>query len=117
MRRTNPALQSTVNKTAYGRRVVTDNVARKTFAILGASTPEIRISTMGASRKMKIMDRVPNYKRRRTSVSEMHNASLRQWCLIARPTSRYLSGNANDRGDLICQRVDNMTERARSWDN
>ena len=59
MRRTNPALQrAPLFETAYGRRVTS-----KTFTILGASTPEIRISTMGASRKMKIGARAQNTSR------------------------------------------------------
>lgn len=72
MRRTSQApTGAPLRKTAYGRRVTS-----KTFTILGASTPEIRISTMGASRKTKIMDRRPKYKLRRTAVFKMHNGSL-----------------------------------------
>ena len=107
----NPALtRAPLRKTAYGRRVTS-----KTFTILGASTPEIRISTMGASRKRKIMDRPAKYKSRRASVSEMHNGSLHRNRLIARARHRYVSGNANDVSDFISQR--HMTERVRSWDN
>jgi len=96
MRRTSQALEkSTARETVYGRRVTS-----KTFTILGASTPEIRISTMGASRKTKIMDHRPKYKMRRASVSEMHNGSLRQNRLIARATLSYVSGNATDSRDL-----------------
>ena len=96
MRRTNPALKrAPLRKTAYGRRVTS-----KTFTILGASTPEIRISTMGASRKMKIMDQRPKYKMRRSAVFKMHNASLRGCRLIARSTRRYVSGNATDVRDF-----------------
>ena len=96
MRRTNPAPErAPLRKTAYGRRVTS-----KTFTILGASTPEIRISTMGASRKRKIMDRPEKYKRRRASVSEMHNGSLHRNRLIARASHRYVSGNANDVSDF-----------------
>lgn len=72
MRRTNPAPRGApLRKTVYGRRVTS-----KTFTILGASTPEIRISTKGASRKTKIMDHPPKYKMRRTAVFKMHNGSL-----------------------------------------
>ena len=78
-----------LRKTAYGRRVTS-----KTFTILGASTPEIRISTMGASRKTKIMDHPPKYKMGRAAVSEMHNGSLLRNGLIARAAHRYVSGNA-----------------------
>jgi len=86
MRRTNPApKRAPLRKTTYGRRVTS-----KTFTILGASTPEIRSSTMGASRKMKIMDHRPKYKMGRASVSEMHNGSLQQNRLIARATRRYV---------------------------
>lgn len=56
---------------------------------------------MGASRKTKIMDHPPKYKMGRASVFKMHNATLRHWCLIARPAPLYVSGNANDCGDLI----------------
>lgn len=96
MRRTHPALvRAPLFETAYGRRVTS-----KTFTILGASTPEIRISTMGASRKTKIMDHPAKYKTRRASVFKMHNASLRHWCLIARADRPYVSGNATDSRDL-----------------
>ena len=113
MRRTNPApKRAPLRKTAYGRRVTS-----KTFTILGASTPEIRISTMGASRKTKIMDHRSNCKRCRPAVSKMHNGSLRQNRLILGIDRHYVWRNVIDVGDLIPQRVDNMTERVRSWDN
>ena len=76
-----------LRRTAYGRRVTS-----KTFTILGASTPEIRISTMGASRKTKIMDHRPKYKMDGSAVSEMHNTSLRWNRLIARAAQRYVRG-------------------------
>jgi len=85
-RRTNPALKrAPLKRTAYGRRL-----ACKTFTILGASTPENRISTMGASRKTKIMDRAPKYKMRRASVFKMHNGALWRNALIARPAPHYV---------------------------
>src|SRR5215217_4931228 len=37
---------------------------------------------------------------RRASVSQMHNASLRVWCLISRSTGPYVSGRATDSADL-----------------
>jgi hypothetical protein len=74
--------QAPSRKTAYGRRVTS-----KTFTILGASTPENRISTMGASRKMKIMATTPKYKTRNLSVFKIHNTSLRGCGLIARAAS------------------------------
>jgi hypothetical protein len=72
-------------ETAYGRRITS-----RTFAILGASTPEIRISTMGASRKTKIMGQKPKFKMRRASVFKMHNGSLPQNHLIAAPAHTYV---------------------------
>lgn len=88
---------STASKDPYGRRVVADNVIGKTFAILGASTPEIRISTMGASRKQKVMDLPRKIKTRMASVFKMHNASLPR-CALIEPIGRvYVSGNATDR--------------------
>ena len=96
MRRTSQApTGAPLRKTAYGRRVTS-----KTFTILGASTPEIRISTMGASRKTKIMDHPPKYKMGRAAVSEMHNGSLLRNGLIAHAAHRYVSGNANDVSDF-----------------
>ena len=47
------------------------------------------------------MDRPAKYKRRRASVSEMHNGSLHRNRLIARARHRYVSGNANDVSDFI----------------
>lgn len=78
-------------KTAYGRRVTS-----KTFTILGASTPEFRISTMGASRKMKIWAQSPKTGIRRAAVPKMHNGSLWQSGLIARDRGHYVSVNATD---------------------
>ncbi|WP_284387461.1 hypothetical protein [Devosia yakushimensis] len=49
--------KGTASRTAYGRRVTS-----KTFAILGASTPENRISTKGASRKQKGIVAPKNFK-------------------------------------------------------
>lgn len=70
MLRTNPAPRGhRLEKTAYGRRVTS-----KTFTILGASTPEIRISTMGASRKMKIMPEAAKNKNWMPPVFKMHNS-------------------------------------------
>lgn len=86
MRETNPAPErAPLRKTAYGRRVTS-----KTFTILGASTPEIRISTMGASRKRKIMDRGQKYKMRRPAVFKMHNGSLQPDRLIAQAAPDYV---------------------------
>lgn len=92
MRRTNPALKrAPLLKTVYGRRVTS-----KTFAILGASTPENRISTKGASRKTKIMAESLKIKFCIASVPKMHNGSLCQSCLIAPDGDRYVDGNATD---------------------
>lgn len=79
--------------TNYGRRV-----ASKTFTILGASTPDFRISTTWASRKMKIMNRPGIYKKRRSAVSKMHNGSLQQDGLIARPRHAYVCGKQSTVG-------------------
>jgi glutathionyl-hydroquinone reductase len=56
---------------------------------------------MGASRKTKIMDRLPKYKMRRASVFKMHNGSLWRNRLILHAGPLYVSGNANDVSDLI----------------
>jgi hypothetical protein len=56
MRRTIPAPErAPLRKTAYGRRVTS-----KTFTILGASTPEIRLAPQGLRVKRKVMGDTPN---------------------------------------------------------
>ena len=87
--------EGTASRTAYGRRVTS-----KTFTILGASTPENRISTKGASRKQKVIAAPKNFKTSAGSVFNMHNGSSHHCGLILGAARLYVQGNAFGKRDL-----------------
>jgi hypothetical protein len=99
-------------RTAYGRRVTS-----KTFTILGASTPDIRISTAWASRKQKVMALTSNCKMSGRLCLKCTTLRCAEGALSLVTPASMCQATEADGEDYASQHVHNMTERLRSWVN
>jgi len=116
MQSTNRPLEAYRSRTRQGRRVTS-----KTFTILGASTPDFRISTMMAPRKHKVITATKFFKTRTAAVVKSGNASLSGTGLILTRSEVYLCRREFQHSPmghrLPPQWDDNTTKGVRSWDN